>query len=281
MNFVGRSFPISNPVISSGLDSVAGGIAQTTQANPTSTLDSAISTFSNIDPGNINISDFHSQILDAAEFSDPQSFLTTQGNSPDVLHAMNNSAFRPFVELSSFSSDLKEISKNLAGAQPGPLNAQIETLNKMQSTVLRLNTLQTNADALLRSAKLNGTPFGISHKENITKKRAESNPQTEIQGKEVSKGQEPTTDPVEEALDAAKQALGWFGDAAGTAEDTAENIVKGAIDTAKKALGWAGGAVADAKDAAEDFVDGVADAASDFGDAVSDGVDDVEDFFGL
>jgi hypothetical protein len=215
MNFIGRSFPISNMIISSGLDSVADGVAQTTQANGRSTLDSAISSFSNIASGDINISDFQSQILDVAEFSDPKSFLASEGNSPDLLHAMNNSTFRPFAELSGLSKDLTEISNGLADAQPGPLNAQIETLNKMQSTVFRLNNLQTNADALLRSAKLSGAPFGISHKEDILKKRAESNPQTEIQAKEASKVEEPTTDPVKEALDAAKQALGWFGDAAG------------------------------------------------------------------
>jgi len=190
MQFIGRSSPISNSVISSGLDSVADGVVQSTRTNGMTTLDSAISSFSNIDPSAINIMDFQPQVLDAAEFSDPISFLTSQGNTPDVLNAMDDSTFRPSTELSGFSNELTDISNSFPVPQPDPLNDQIETLNNMQSTVTGLNDLQSNTDSLLQMAKLSGTPFGIPQKDDILKKRTEENAAPMIQQQQPPEVQE-------------------------------------------------------------------------------------------
>jgi hypothetical protein len=190
MQIIGRSSPFSNSVISSGLDSVAVGVAQSAQTNGTAKLDSAISSFSNIDPSAVNILDFQPQVLDAAEFSDPISFLTSQGNTSDVLNAMDDSSFRPTAELSGFSNDLTDISNSFPGAQPDPLNDQIETLNNMQSTVVGLKDLQANADLQFQLANISGTPLGIPQKDDILKKRAEEKAAIvqaqSIEGKEQS-----------------------------------------------------------------------------------------------
>lgn len=190
MQFIGRSSPISSNVISSGLDSVADGVVQSTKANGMSTLDSAISTFSTIDPSAVNIMDFQPQVSDAAEFLDPSSFLRSQGNSIDLLNVMNDSSFKPSTELGDFSNNLQGISDSLPDLQSDP---QIETLNNMQSTVAGLNDLQSDTDLKLRMANVTGTPFGIPQKEDILKKRAEENTAATIQAQQAVEGVEQST----------------------------------------------------------------------------------------
>lgn len=189
MQFIGRSSPISSNIISSGLDSVADGVAQSTKANGMSTLDSAISTFSTIDPSAVNIMDFQPQVSDAAEFLDPSSFLRSQGSSLDLLNVMNDSSFKPSTELGDFSNNLQGIADSFPDLQSDP---QIETLNNMQSTVAGLNDLQSNTDLKLRMANLASTPIGIPQKEDILKKRIEENTAATIQEQQAAEAQEQT-----------------------------------------------------------------------------------------
>lgn len=151
MQIIGRSSgPLQN-AISTGLDSVAEGIAQTTQSQGIAALDNAVNSFSIADSNPQIFLSAQPQVSAAAEFPDPASFLKSEGISNDVLSSLNNPQFQPAPELNSFSSDLSGITNNL------PVD-QAQTLMDMQSTVGQMTDLQKNADLQFQLSRLGTYP---------------------------------------------------------------------------------------------------------------------------
>jgi len=151
MQIIGRSSgPLQNAV-STGLDSVAEGIAQSTQSQGIAALDNAVNSFSIADSNPQIFLNAQPQVSAAAEFPDPASFLRSEGISSDVLSTLNNPQFQPAPELNSFTSDFSGITNNLPPDQA-------QTLTDMQSTVGQMTDLQKNADLQFQMSRLGTYP---------------------------------------------------------------------------------------------------------------------------
>src|SRR5262245_34481956 len=151
MQIIGRSSgPLQN-VVSSGLDSVAEGIAQSTQSQGIVALDNAVNSFSIADSNPQIFLNAQPQVSAAAEFPDPASFLKSEGISNDVLTTLNNPQFQPAPELNSFTSDFSGITNNLPPDQA-------QTLMDMQSTVGQISDLQKNADLQFQMSRFGTYP---------------------------------------------------------------------------------------------------------------------------
>jgi hypothetical protein len=149
MQIIGRSSSFSNNAISSGLDSVTEGIIQSTESQGIATLDTAINTFSNVDPNQTNVLDQQTPVSTAGDFPDPSSFWEGQQVQDDVGKFINDPGFQPAFELKNFSNDFFP---GFRGKITVP--DQKKTLDDMQSTVSQLNDWQSDFDARIQLYQL-------------------------------------------------------------------------------------------------------------------------------
>lgn len=154
MRIVGNHSFVQNSAISSGLDSVAEGIVQSTQNPGTANLDSVSNTFSVVDPNAESILNQPAQITGVAEYPDPASFLKSSGQD-EALKTINDPRFRPAAEMGLLSQDLSRMLVRL------PANQQVKVLKEMNATMRRLNELQSSVDLRLQKAHFFGGPAKI------------------------------------------------------------------------------------------------------------------------
>ena len=122
MEIIGRNIPQLQSAISSGLDNVTSGIAESVKASGISALEDTFQIFSTPNVGTATDTYLLPAVANVAEYTDPITALSKQSTSSSetaasslpLLQTMQNPKFAPEAELSAFTAEkVNETFKNL------------------------------------------------------------------------------------------------------------------------------------------------------------------------